>query len=702
MDKIDSFEYCNFKIHINDKFNYTHYCYNCKLRLCSSCFELHEKNSNYSNHSLEKITTDLQRVKLLIGEVERDKRIKAFYEKEKNDTINFANSQLNEFTNLMLKTNNKFSEMFSDYIKKYNVVESIKNNIEKRLGDEKFNFITEVKIFDEKYDEAYIKMKSIDEIYNFTMNYIIEMQNENRNNNNNSFKIVQYNYINKTIIHKKEIIKNNNINEISLNKEKNIINLNKQDSKKLFEGKNENLKLRESKITKNCYINELNIEEEVFQAQNNNKSYLKINLNKDKAINNSFSYINRKKDRDYNSNNENNNVKESKFTFGDNAIKKRKLEDICINQKIDNDKSLINLGKEKIIFQQVKNYKTNVNNIYLGNNNISTNKKEVQDKSNDNITLFNFKLNREGEVSISLSVNNGNVFLIKYIGANDIIFENPYYKDKFPYFGSRLININNKAFVIGGKNIADQIFVGNKLVFKLEYINTTKFEDSSEIKCTSLKEMIFEHIFHHLIYSEVYNIIFVISGRNQRKCEYGILDKNIEKIIEWKEMDSVLKPKENDLCFLLNDKYIFLLGEKTGMQYNYEVFDISNISKKGKWKSYSFIPNNTNVGIFGIKIPGIIEVKDNVYVLGGYQHGIGNNLNWKINFTTDSRDKEDNEFKRIDSIIYLKSDKIQNYDGILSFYGQQKFIKLQDSFANLNILGKHVKFTKSQLDEKLY
>ena len=218
MDKIDSFEYCNFKIHINDKFNYTHYCYNCKLRLCSSCVELHEKNSNYSNHSLEKITTDLQRVKLLIGEVERDKRIKAFYEKEKNDTINFANSQLNEFTNLMLKTNNKFSEMFSDYIKKYNVVENIKNNIEKRLGDEKFNFITEVKIFDEKYDEAYIKMKSIDEIYNFTMNYIIEMQNENRNNNNNSFKIVQYNDINKTIIHKKEIIKNNNIHFKSSNK----------------------------------------------------------------------------------------------------------------------------------------------------------------------------------------------------------------------------------------------------------------------------------------------------------------------------------------------------------------------------------------------------------------------------------------------------------------------------------------------------
>ena len=69
-----------------------------------------------------------------------------------------------------------------------------------------------------------------------------------------------------------------------------------------------------------------------------------------------------------------------------------------------------------------------------------------------------------------------------------------------------------------------------------------------------LKRNVIRSYFSSLnLFWNIYNIIFVISGRNQRKCEYGILDKNIEKIIEWKEMDSVLKPKENDLCFLLND-----------------------------------------------------------------------------------------------------------------------------------------------------
>ena len=681
MDKIDCFDYCNFTIH---KCNYTYYCHNCKLRLCSECLELHNKNFNLSNHSLEEIKTDLQKAKLLIEELERDKRLKAFNEKEKNDKINFANSLLNDFTNLMLNTNNKFSNMFSDYIGKYNEVQNIKNNIEKRLGDENFNFESEVKILNEKWNEAYNKIKSIDEIYNFTMNYIIDR--ENKNNSNNTLKIEQRNNINKSIIHKNKIINNNNINEINFNRDESFINLNKLDNPKILEGKNENLKL----LTK---------KEEGFQFQNDKIANLKI-INKEKANNNSFSYINRKKERDYNLNNKCNNLKKFKFTFGDNANKKRKLEDITINPNIDNNKSLINLGKDKIIFQQINNYGTNVNNIYLGNNNISTNK-EIQDKSNDIITLFNFKLNREGEVSISLSLNIGTVFTIKNLGTNDIIYENPYYSDKFPYFGSRLINIDNKAFVIGGKNIEEEKVEGNKLIFTLEYINNTKNEDSVEIKCTCLKEMLFGHIFHHLVYSEIYNIIFVISGRKQRKCEYAILDDNKDKIIQWNEMDSVQNPRENDICFLLNDQYIFLLGEKIGMKYNYEVFDISNISKESKWKTYNFNPDNANVGIFGLKIPGIIEMKDNVYILGGYQHGIGNNLNWKINFTSDIRDKEDNEFKRIESIINLKSDKIKNYSGILSFYGQQKFIKLKDSFVNLNILGNHVKFTKSQLDEKL-
>ena len=701
MDKINCFEYCNFKKHLNDNLTYTHFCHTCKLRLCSECVLLHNNDSNLSKHSLENISTDLQKSKILIEEVGRDKNIKNFYESNKNEKVKLANSLLNNFKDLMINTNNKFSKMLSDYTKNYYELENIKKNVVKRLNDENFNFESEIKKFEEKTDETYLKMKSIDEIYNFTMNYIINR--ENKNNNDNQLKIEQCNNINKSIIHKKEIVNNNNINEIFVNKDKSNNNLNKQDNKMLLEeSKNENLKLNEPKIvTNNFYTNELTKKEETSQSQNKIITKLKINLNKEKALNNSISYINRKKRRDYNINNEYNKLKEPKFTFGDNTNPKKELEDININTNIDKNKSGINLGKDKIIFRQINNYKTNINNIYLGKDNISSNKKEIQDKSDEIVTIFNFKLNREGEVSISLNVNIGNVFMIKSVESNDVIYENPFYRNKFPYFGSRLINISNKAFVIGGKSLIEEKVQGNKLVFKLEYINNKEIKDSGEIRCICLKDMIFEHAFHHLVYSEIYNIIFVISGRNQRKCEYGILDKNKESIIEWKELDSVRNPRENDLCFLLNEHYIFLLGEKNDLKYNYEVFDISNIFKGGKWKIYNFIPNNNNIGIFGLKIPGVIEVRDNVYILGGYQHGIGNNLNWKIYFSSDERDKEDKEYKRIESIINLKSEKIKKYGGILSFYGQQKFMKFQDSFININILGNHVKFSKNQLDEKL-
>ena len=135
----------------------------------------------------------------------------------------------------------------------------------------------------------------------------------------------------------------------------------------------------------------------------------KINLNKDKSDNKDSLYINRKKGRDYDINEENNDLKESQITFGENDNKKRKLDEININS-IEEIKSGNNSG---IIFQQINNYNTKVNNIYIGNNNNSSNKNEIQDKSNEKKILFNLKLNLEGEVSVSLNVNIGKVYMFK-------------------------------------------------------------------------------------------------------------------------------------------------------------------------------------------------------------------------------------------------------------------------------------------------
>ena len=171
-------------------------------------------------------------------------------------------------------------------------------------------------------------------------------------------------------------------------------------------------------------------------------------------------------------------------------------------------------------------------------------------------------------------------------------------------------------------------------------------------------------------------------------------------------MDSVQYPRQNSLCFLVNERYIFIFGEKnkfSNNNYNYEVFDIYSIfkGKPGIWQNYNFIINRNNESIFNVKIPGIIEIKNNIYVLGGYQYGIGQNLNWKIFFTSDAEDEKDNRNKRITSIVNLRSQSLKDDEKIFSFYGEQKFIKYQNYFINVNMQGKIFEFTQNQLDENI-
>ena len=59
-----------------------------------------------------------------------------------------------------------------------------------------------------------------------------------------------------------------------------------------------------------------------------------------------------------------------------------------------------------------------------------------------------------------------------------------------------------------------------------------------------------------------------------------------------------------------------------------------------------FSTNKDNEAIFRIKIPGIIEEDNNIYILGGYGFGLGRNLNWKISFS-DNDEKNENNHKII-------------------------------------------------------
>ena len=613
-----------------------------------------------SNHLNMTDNAEAEKIKLFIEEIEREKSLEYL----KNEYL--ANIKISHFSEQLKKLYTVFENMNVEYNKEYKDIELFKKNIESKLGDKDFNIDEEIKKIDNKYDILLQKQKLIEEIF-YSLNNFVTDKKPTKNINPTNVSLIQN--INDFYVSKKvgKEVNKININNDECNKISNQNKLKEQDREFKPNEENKNIQL---KLVSNNFEDKNN-----FHLNNNNhflkneiQNYCDEYLNSEKFKNNNENsiYLNKKIQREKSKGEENKN--EQNISFRHNHHKKKKIIN-TIDKTSDNNKN---------IFKNVDNY-----------------------------NIFNLVLNKEGEVFITFCGNIENEFINITVNEKNIISKILFLQhDKFSFLCSRLININNKAFIIGGKSSIDENDNGSNLVFRMDYIINKSNNNIGEIMLFPMKNTIYMHQSHNIIYSELYNKIFVISGKNQRKCEYGILDKQKEIIKDWKEMDSVQYPRQNSLCFLVNERYIFLFGEKnkfSNNNYNYEVFDISSIfeGKQGLWQNYNFIINRNNESIFKVKIPGIIEIDNNIYVLGGYQYGIGQNLNWKISFTSDTEDEQDNKNKTIISIVNLRSQSLKEDEKIFSFYGQQKFIKYQNYFININMQGKIFEFTLNQLDENI-
>ena len=98
-----------------------------------------------------------------------------------------------------------------------------------------------------------------------------------------------------------------------------------------------------------------------------------------------------------------------------------------------------------------------------------------------------------------------NKFINISVSEKNIIRKIPFLQcDKFSFLCSRLINIDNKAFIIGGKSYKDENNKGNNLIFIMNYINNKFNNNSGEIILFPLKDTIYMHQSHNLLYSELY------------------------------------------------------------------------------------------------------------------------------------------------------------------------------------------------------
>ena len=196
----------------------------------------------------------------------------------------------------------------------------------------------------------------------------------------------------------------------------------------------------------------------------------------------------------------------------------------------------------------------------------------------------------------------------------------------------------------------------------------------------------FRHHSHSVLYSKLYNTIFVLAGHYQNKCEYAKLN-NKGEIDKWEEMLPIKRPREDPINFLLNDKFIYLIGgikdKGKGNTNNdsYDVFDISTLFDNGlspTWKQVNVATNQYTKPLFETLGPGIVELNNKIYLLGGLRKEKEEFMAWKISFSE----------RKIEKIEKFETNDTFKEKKNFSFLGQQLFMLYDDNYVNINWYGK--------------
>ena len=684
---MDSNITCNFLDHSSSKvqIHSTHYCYTCELRLCSNCLLIHNSNPDYFTHNIEKINEKQIKWKQKLEEIEKNKPIINLNNKEGEENINSKKYTYGQNLNVL---NNIFRNIVLDWYNKFNELDNIKNYIDNKI---------EKKENDINYSET---KKNIGEIYE----RIINRQNEIKDLMTTGINLQNYKQLNDVLKGYGNLTICYNVNNFCIidkiinNKETKINHLEKQNSNKSYDDINyiskttntiKNTEPESIQKRKKFVVNNINKKEDeeknVANKINNLSESPKNKLNSKNILNLSIICNNNTEINDYINKKTKRERKKKECLFCDccsnDSHKKRKLE----NNIINND------SKENEELKKKELNKENINE-----------KKEKEIKGSSSINFFNLLLDIDNNLCIVLfEYINKEEKKCKCFYRDKIIFKEKFLNwEHFPFLLSKIININNNAFIIGGKSNWN-IEEGNNLVLRINYINNNNEEKSfGEITCTPLPNTKFSHHSHSLIYSEKYNTIFVMSGHEQKRCEFGTLDKEKRFIKEWKEFNHIRAPRKNAISFLLNEQYIFLIGGQEQNSYNYDVFDISSIFGKDKpliWKTYNFNINQFNKQIFSIQNPGIVYSTNNIYILGCNKNK--ENINWKIEFTNDTDDKNIDNYKRITNISIFKNKIFDEIKRTFYFYGQPLFFVSNNIFLNVDIFGGPILLKKNIFDE---
>ena len=174
------------------------------------------------------------------------------------------------------------------------------------------------------------------------------------------------------------------------------------------------------------------------------------------------------------------------------------------------------------------------------------------------LIFFSYMISILKKVCIIVTeIKNKNMVLTCF-SSNEIKHKKIFHYTEFvPYTQSQLINIsNNTAFLVGGYFLNYTIEKGCCDVYRIHY-EKKENDNIGILHCENLKNTKFQHKLEALIYSKSHNRIFVLSGSNTVKCEYGQLNNEKTDILQWTEMQHNRYPRQNCTSCLLNDRFIF-------------------------------------------------------------------------------------------------------------------------------------------------
>ena len=312
-------------------------------------------------------------------------------------------------------------------------------------------------------------------------------------------------------------------------------------------------------------------------------------------------------------------IKETKDKY---HLMQKKYEFISISQnnnknnsnKTKNDYITIN-GRNSNNIDLLKTNKTEIENFieYKDNNKLEKSFQGIKDKNkniNYGMTPTNFSLNsplinmKKSEEKMLFKLKNNQamiIFSLKYqtFKERNFIDKSNFSKEIKEKDNIIQLNLDNKLFLLCGQN-------NNKLYYYDYDANTINY----------LGNTLYEHYFGAIVHCQKYNMLYLIGGENQIKCEISYLNLNTK--IVWKSLPSLNEERQKFASMYFNDYIYVFFGYSVKKGNNLCSIERINVNTN---EIFEVVYVNEQITLSSLACTQLIdnnEKNENILLLGGF------------------------------------------------------------------------------------